>query len=128
MKLLLSVVLVGCGGTVVGPQVDASSDSAMTTDGGVDCNQVLRELTTAQTAAAQCCTTCKSPQCSQQIDGLCCPLIITDPVSDASKAAVAALEKTRSLGCGPRSCPSWQILGCSGKPTGVCTPNGICQQ
>jgi hypothetical protein len=132
--LFLLFFVVGCGG-LVGPGLDGGGDAksndavADAAPDAVDCNQRLAELSAAAAMAAQCCATCNVAQCTQQLDGICCGLTVNDKSSTASAAYLNKLAAVRAAGCGPHSCPSPQILGCSSTgATNVCGSGNTCKQ
>ena len=113
------------GGTDGGPASDAHADvNPPGQDGGPDCTKLLADLDQKQQAATQCCLTCNSLQCTQQIDGLCCPVTVTSGDSLASKDYLAALKAVKDANC-QVNCPA---IACSTKPTDVCMQNGSCAQ
>jgi hypothetical protein len=126
MRILLCLCLVGCGGMVVGPLVDGgeteASNAASDSITGETCSQLLDDLSMQQTAATHCCTTCGSPQCTMQLEGLCCPLTVTD--TTAATAYETTLMKVKVLACAT-NCPG---IACSVKATGMCLQTGTCQQ
>jgi hypothetical protein len=139
---LFTSLALACGGAVDtglldgggdgGSQSDAtSSDGATNKDSGnkndaspPTCDDLINELASQQTAAEQCCSTCDSLQCTEQVDGLCCPLSVDDENSDAVKAYEATLAQVKELKCAI-NCPA---IACTQHPTGVCNQSGTCAQ
>lgn len=138
LLLVCSAALAACGGVTTSPLLDGGGgNDATTKDGGggppdatpgpeagPDCTKLLADLQTKQQAAIQCCLTCGSLQCTQQIEGLCCPLTVTSNDSLASKDYLAALKAVKDANC-QVNCPA---LACSQKPTDICGTNGTCNQ
>jgi hypothetical protein len=111
----------GGGGGDGGPTTDAGPPGV---DGGVDCAKLLADLEARRQAAIQCCVTCNVQQCSQQVDGLCCPLTITSADSFAVKQYESTLAAVKSSGC-TYACPG---VTCSVAPSNVCQQSGTCAQ
>jgi hypothetical protein len=121
-------LLDGGGGGDGGSGGDAGGGSDATPppggDAGPDCAKLLADLESKRQAAIQCCPTCNTLQCGQQIDGLCCPLTVTSGDSTAAKAYKLALEAVKSASC-TVNCPA---IACSTQPSNVCSNGGTCQQ
>jgi hypothetical protein len=142
MKCLsFALALVACGGATGTPLLDsgdgddATTDSGQTNDGqsgdaqpgkdgGSQCTQLFADLEEKRTAAVQCCLTCGTLQCTQQIEGLCCPLTVTSGDSLSAKAYENALQAVKDAKC-PVNCPP---VTCSAKPSNVCQTTGSCAQ
>ena len=142
MKYWHFAFVVACGGAEGTPLLeggsgddatstnDAQSSDAQTNDvqpgkdGGPNCQALLADLETKRQAAVQCCLTCGTLQCTQQIEGLCCPLTVTSGDSLASKAYENALQAVKNANC-VINCPP---NTCSSKPTNVCQATGSCLQ
>jgi len=132
LSFALFALTAACSGATVSPLLDGgpggddatTGDAAPSPDGGPSCNQLLADLESARQAAVQCCATCDSEQCTQQIDGLCCPVTVTSGDSLSAKDYKKALDAVKSAGC-TVSCPD---LACSSKATDVCQKDGTCQQ
>jgi hypothetical protein len=126
MKILLGVLLsMACGGAVATPLVDGGGSDAAN-DSPPTCDQLFQQLTSETTAATSCCPTCKSLQCTAQVDGLCCPLTVSNATSDAVKTYEATLAQIKASHCAV-NCPA---LACSTKPTMTCDAinGGTCRQ
>jgi hypothetical protein len=131
MKCILFFVLLscGCGGEVAGPLVDGGSD-ATGDAGSATCDMLLAQLQTQQTEATTCCAQCDIIQCQYQVPGLCCPLTVSVPQSDAGtmvnavNAYEATLAQIRAQSCSV-NCPN---VACSTKPTGKCIAGGLMTQ
>ncbi len=134
-----TALALGCGGAIDTGLLDGGSDAGAgkdsgATDGapgkdaaGPDCQALYAELQSEEPQAEQCCATCNSIQCSQQVDGLCCPLTVDSADSPAVKTYEATLKAFRGAGCAT-ACPA---LACATKPTGLClgnSQNGTCSQ
>ena len=138
----LAVLLAACGGAEGTPLLeggagdDATASDAQSNDAqpGVDvqpgkdagpnCQALLADLEQKRQAAVQCCLTCGTLQCTQQIEGLCCPLTVTSGDSLASKAYENALQSVKDGQC-PINCPP---NTCSSKPSNLCQQTGSCLQ
>jgi hypothetical protein len=131
------VTLVACGGAETSPLLDDGGSDATNSDGADGdgsgqpvadaadpCTKLLADLETKRQAAVQCCLTCGTLQCTQQIDGLCCPLTVSSGDSLDSKDYLTALKAVKDAHCSI-NCPN---LACSSKPTDICGPNGNCSQ
>ena len=136
------LLLAACGGAEGTPLLDGGTDDdatandaqskdGATNDGqpgkdgsGPDCQALLTDLEQKRQAAVQCCLTCGTLQCTQQIEGMCCPLTVTSGDSLASKAYEGALQAVRDAKC-QINCPP---NTCSSKPTLVCQQSGSCAQ
>src|SRR5258706_1977075 len=97
MRTLLFALLAACGG-VDSPLLDGGTESDgadSASDAQDNCPQLLASLDAKQATAIQCCTTCNSLQCTQQIEGLCCPLTVTSADSLSAKDYLAALKAVR---------------------------------
>ena len=101
-----------------------STDAQPKKDSGPDCQVLLADLEQKRQAAVQCCLTCGSLQCTQQIEGLCCPLTVTSGDSLASKAYENALQAIKDANC-VINCPA---VTCSTKPSLLCEQSGSCAQ
>jgi len=137
---LFASLLVACGGAGGTPLLEGGADDATTNDAqasdaqgndaqpnkdaGPDCQQLLADLEAKRQDAVQCCQTCGSLQCTQQIEGLCCPLTVTSGDSLAAKAYESALQAVKDAKC-VISCPP---VTCSTKPTLFCQQSGSCMQ
>jgi hypothetical protein len=142
MKYLsFAFVLAGCGGAGGTPLLeggagddattsDAQSSDAQASDGqpgkdaGPNCQSLIADLEEKRQAAVQCCLTCGTLQCTQQIEGMCCPLTVTSGDSLASKAYENALQAVKDAKC-VINCPP---NTCSSKPSLVCQQTGTCTQ
>jgi len=133
--LVACAALVACGGADTSPLFDGGSSDATSSDGASrdsgpapdsadPCAKLLSDLETKRQAAVQCCLTCGTLQCTQQIDGLCCPLTVTSGDSLTSQDYLTALKAVKDAHCSI-NCPN---LTCSQKPTDVCDKNGSCAQ
>jgi hypothetical protein len=140
--LSLALALVACGGATgtplldggdngddattsdAGPSSDASNDAQPGKDAGPNCQALLADLETKRQAAVQCCLTCGTLQCTQQIEGLCCPLTVTSGDSLSAKAYENALQAVMNASC-MINCPP---NTCSTKPSNVCQATGSCMQ
>ena len=133
--LLACAAMLACGGAQSSPLFDGGSGDAASgtdasdagtpsADAADPCTALLADLEVKRQATIQCCLTCGTLQCTQQIDGLCCPLTVTSSDSLASKDYLTALKAVRDAQCAV-NCPN---LACSQKPTDVCDKNGNCTQ
>lgn len=135
----LAISLTACGGAIDTNLLDGglgdgstSNDGTTTTDsspkndggGQPTCVDLVNQLNTEQTAAEQCCPTCNSLQCTQQVDGLCCPVTVNSSDAQAVKTYLDTLDQIKNLKCAV-NCPA---ITCSTKPTGICMQGGTCQQ
>ena len=134
-----TVVAFGCGGAIDTSLLDGGSDASTGKDAGgsdsapgkyaagPDCQALYAQLQSEEPQAEQCCATCNSVQCTQQVDGLCCPLTVNNGDSPAVKTYEATLKAFRDAGCST-ACPA---IACAAKPTGLCLGNsqdGTCSQ
>lgn len=76
----------------------------------VDCEPLALELEQLQIPAQECNSEGPSgAQCKQSIDGLCCPIAVTDAMSPEVLAYLEALMKYQQMGCmamcPPDPCP-----------------------
>ena len=136
MKCLsFALALVACGGATTTPLLDGGEGDDATTDsgqsdaqpgkdGGSPCAQLFADLEEKRTAAVQCCSTCGTLQCTQQIEGLCCPLTVTSGDSLSAKAYENALQAVKNANC-TINCPP---VTCSTKPSNICQTSGSCVQ
>ncbi len=124
-----------CGGAVSTSLIDGgtddgasdatqTTDATQTSDASPTCDSLIAELTSEQPAAIQCCPTCNVTQCGVQVEGLCCPLTVTDKGSSGVKAYESTLAQIKALKC-VVPCPG---LACSTKPTGNCMQSATCAQ
>jgi len=135
------LLLVACGGAEGTPLLEGGAGDDATTgdaqskdgaandgqpgkDGGSNCQALLTDLEQKRQAAVQCCLTCGTLQCTQQIEGMCCPLTVTSGDSLASKAYENALQAVKNANCQINCPPS----PCTSKPTLVCQQSGSCAQ
>lgn len=121
---LLSIA--ACGGGVAGvSDAGASDDSGGARDATADgagirdasdlsCDVLLRRIDELRAATRECCAECRVPQCTQQVDDLCCPLSVTTP--NAEFAGAVAEYKRRCPGV---ACPA---VPCRLKPSYQCDP------
>ena len=138
--LALAVALIACGGAESTPLLEGGADDATSgdaqgkdaqggdaqpgKDAGPNCQALLTDLEQKRQAAVQCCLTCGTLQCTQQIEGMCCPLTVTSGDSLASHAYKDALQAVRDANC-QVDCPP---VTCSAKPSNICQANGSCAQ
>jgi hypothetical protein len=107
-----------------GSDAQPGNDAQPVKDAGPNCQALLADLEQKRQAAVQCCLTCGTLQCTQQIEGLCCPLTVTSGDSLASKAYENALQAVKDANC-QINCPP---NTCSSKPTDLCQQSGTCLQ
>ena len=93
-------------------------------DAADKCAQLIAQADQALQAAIQCCPTCNVMQCSQQIDGLCCKVSVTNPDSQAVKQYIAAVDAGRAANC-QVGCPA---IVCPVAASNVCQQDGTCAQ
>ena len=141
MKTLLFAscfLLAACGGVIDNP-FDAGTDGSPAKDGssGNDgspatdgsapsCESLQAQLAAEEPAAEQCCATCDSLQCTVQVEGLCCPLTVSNNTG-AVQAYELTLAQFHAAGC-VTNCPA---IACATKATDNCvgtTQNGTCAQ
>jgi hypothetical protein len=102
----------------------SSGDAQPEKDSGSQCAQLFADLEEKRKAAVQCCLTCGTLQCTQQIEGLCCPLTVTSGDSLSAKDYKNALDALKNANC-VINCPP---NACSTKPSNICQTTGSCVQ
>ena len=107
-----------------GNDAQSGNDAQPGKDAGPNCQALFADLEQKRQAAVQCCLTCGTLQCTQQIEGLCCPLTVTSGDSLASKAYENALQAAKDANC-QINCPP---NTCSSKPSNLCQQTGSCLQ
>ncbi len=129
---LLAVSALACGGAIDTGLLDGGGDGSSGNDGSPQqdggkpdsptntCDSLAAQIANAESAATACCPTCNVQQCTQQVDGMCCPLTVTDPNSAGVKTYEAALKAFTDAKC-VANCPA---IACSTKPSGMCMPMG----
>jgi len=134
--LLAAAFCVGCGGAIDTGLLDGGGGGGGDGGGGGKdggggggdaadkCAQLLAQAEQARLAAIECCPTCNVQQCSQQVDGLCCKVTVTNPDSTAVKTYLDALKAVQDAKC-QVPCPA---IACPVDPTNVCQQNGSCAQ
>jgi hypothetical protein len=119
-----------CGGTVAEPSSsdagglpadggsgsrDATTDAVITIDASdTTCEEILKGIDALRPKVRTCCAACRSLQCMQTVDDLCCPFTAT--TVDPNFVAMVAEYKKR---CGPIDCPA---IVCTETPSKVCDP------
>ncbi len=137
LSCALALVLCACGGAIDTTLLDGGDGGGGGgNDGGggqkdgqpqADCNALYQQVQSLEAAATACCPTCNVMQCTQQVDGLCCPLTVDNPDSSDVKAYESALKAFRDANCST-ACPA---IACATKPSGQCMQsgnNGSCAQ
>ena len=114
----------GSGGQATGGSSNSGGNANGGSAGGsvVDCEAINMELRQLLAAAQQCIPGPGEPQCTEVIEGLCCPEVV-NPANDAAIDAYdEALKVALDAGC-DMLCPE---IPCVDKPTAKCTanPNG----
>ncbi len=125
LAFALTLSLSACGGAIDTTLLDGGDGGGSGKDGqsdspGTDCNALAAQIQNAEAAATECCPTCNVQQCTQQVDGLCCPLTVTSGDSAAVKSYEAALKAFNDAKC-LASCPAF---ACATKPSGNCMQSG----
>jgi hypothetical protein len=86
--------------------------------GGSGCNALEQTVLQTLDAAERCGVGGPPTQCTDALDGLCCPVLVADKDSDASVAYEKALGAFRDAGCAFQCPPK----ACDFMPLGVCAP------
>ncbi len=132
LSCALALFLGACGGAIDTTLLDggsgdgSSGNDGSQQDGGKSdsatntCDALAAQVANAESAATACCPTCNVQQCTQQVEGMCCPLTVTDPNSAGVKAYEAALKAFNDAHC-VANCPA---IACSTKPSYMCMPMG----
>jgi hypothetical protein len=113
-------LLVGCDGAIDAPGFgDAGTDAANPAQGSeaggdaaVDCNALMRRHDELLRDARTCCAVCTVVQCTEIIDDLCCPVVVTQKRADLLQV-IADIKKS----CGPIAC-----AGDCATPVKQCSP------
>lgn len=120
----LALSLCACGGAIDttlldggdgGGQKDAQPDVGQTS-----CDALYQQIQADEAAATQCCPTCNVMQCTQQVEGVCCPLTVNSGDSPAVKAYESALQAFKDAHC-VAACPA---IACSTQPSDKCMQTG----
>jgi hypothetical protein len=138
-------IAASCGGTVapVGQDDDGGSDAASASDagdagsvrldggggkdtgGGQSCDVLRQQIDRLREAATRCCPTCKSLQCQDQAQDLCCPASVTSASSPDAQKLEAAAQSYAKQGC-DIACTA---MPCRTTGSGICDPvTSHCQQ
>lgn len=146
-QVIFSLVLMACGGSVIGPLGDGGGGGDGTTgsdgssgncSGGPpnclcgspvckngswgcsacdDCKSLEAQLSAERTKLQQCCPTCKSIQCMGSVPDVCCPITI----HSGDTTTFSALVMKYKSQCMP-ICPG---APCQMVPSGICDPVGM---
>ncbi|HSQ62073.1 MAG TPA: hypothetical protein VLM85_02620 [Polyangiaceae bacterium] len=122
---LVALLALACGGRTQLAQGGGTLD-ATTPDAPADadeCQTLGADLAEKATLAAACCSKCNTVQCEEEVEGTCCPLVVSHSNTPAVADYLSALAAYRAAGCIP-GCP-W---GCPAAPRGSCGADNVCPE